>query len=646
MSRIVAGLLACTLLAAAPSAPPAADARTSAPPAVARISIVDGAHAVVQRADGGTQVAAGVNAPLEPGDFVTTGAHTRVEIQFDGYHVVRLASHTQARIAANDASKRTVQLAQGTLALAILHDGKSVVSVETPSITVQARRAGDYRVSVGADGATLATARAGRASIVTPAQRYRLEPGRTLSASGNASDPIVGWRSEVAYDGFDAFSAARDKAMAAAIAADRRVPSAIAGQDDLGAYGRWVSVAPYGLVWVPSVSPGWAPYRNGGWVWEDGYGWTWVSNEPWGWTPYHYGRWFYANGYGWCWYPPVVSVIPIWQPALVGFFGWGYNSVWSFSFGWSSFGWVPLAPGEAFYPWYPGYGYGYGYGYNWNPGWNSWAYNPVPTPRPSSNPRHGGGPRRPPKPPRHHGPPPRMHPLYRNLAHGGASGIGAKAFHAGDFHHVTALSATTVARASAFRGALPLQPNRDNLAFGRGLVRTPVRLARAFAQPRFARGVAWSQFAHARSAPRTLPVAGRDHVAHRRPTGATHHAPRRHGAPARPVAVPHRGATSAPHHRAPAIARSHGDATTLARRTYQQVFDTLRTAESAGGASFHAPSDQANVPNDPLHAPIEAMHAPTEAMHVPIEAMHAPTEQVHAAPPQSGHRTGHSRPPL
>jgi hypothetical protein len=125
------------------------------------------------------------------------------------------------------------------------------------------------------------------------------------------------------------------------------------GSEDLDVYGHWMNVPDYGRVWSPTVSGGWSPYRAGRWVWEPYWGWTWVSHEPWGWTPYHYGRWF-LYGKSWMWWPGPVdgegSYRPEWAPAYVSFFGFGGHRGVSVGFG--SVGWLPLGPGDSFYPWY------------------------------------------------------------------------------------------------------------------------------------------------------------------------------------------------------------------------------------------------------------------------------------------------------
>jgi hypothetical protein len=125
------------------------------------------------------------------------------------------------------------------------------------------------------------------------------------------------------------------------------------GSEDLDAYGHWIDVLDYGRVWSPTVSGSWSPYRAGRWVSEPNWGWTWVSHEPWGWTPYHYGRWF-LYGKSWVWWPGPVdgdgNYRPEWAPAYVSFFGFGSHRGVSARFG--SLGWLPIGPGDSFYPWY------------------------------------------------------------------------------------------------------------------------------------------------------------------------------------------------------------------------------------------------------------------------------------------------------
>jgi len=91
----------------------------------------------------------------------------------------------------------------------------------------------------------------------------------------------------------------------------------------LSPYGQWVDEPTYGYVFIPTVGPGFYPYRSRGhWEYTD-MGWTWVSNYPFGWACFHYGRWNFDNVYGWFWIPGSV-----WAPAWVawggcpGYYGW------------------------------------------------------------------------------------------------------------------------------------------------------------------------------------------------------------------------------------------------------------------------------------------------------------------------------------
>ena len=465
-------LLSVTLAGALPATAQedAAQAPAGKGPAVARISVLHGS-AVVQRSDANTQVAAAVNAPLLPGDYVSTGQTSRAEVQFDGDTAVRLAGSVQARITTNEPNDRQMQLADGTVEVGLLRNAEPF-QIDTPSVTVRMQGAGDYRVTIYTDGSTWVTVRRGQAEVVTPQQTYTLEPGKTMVARGAASSPSIAYRSEIAEDSFDAFNAQRDQTMVAAIHADSNLSPDIAGYDNLDAYGQWQNVPGYGQSWIPNEPSGWAPYRDGSWTWAGGYGWTWVGNEPWGWTPYHYGRWYYANGYGWAWYPPAyAAVAPAWSPALVGFFGFGVGfggAGWgvSLNFGYPSIGWCPLAPYETYYPWYPGWAWtGYGWGWPGYYGGGGYGYGYGARVVNVTN----------------------ITNIYRNYRHGGASGTTVGNFQHGTIHgHTVPVTSKNVGRAGSIHGAVPIAPTHDNLGFGAGRPSAPVTLSKSFGDPRFA----------------------------------------------------------------------------------------------------------------------------------------------------------------
>jgi hypothetical protein len=438
---------------------------------VARVSAIAKGSMTIQRGDDQEQLAATVNAPLLPGDFIATAPGTQAEIQLDGFTTLRLGGAVQARIVNNDSTTREVQVAAGTVVLGIAHPENGDIAIDTPSVTLRASQVGGYRLTVSSDGATLATARSGQAEVVSPKSTVSLTPGNTIVITGDASNPTIETTSEVARDALDEFSKSRARIANSALDTDSYVPENIAGYDDLNAYGKWIDVRPYGMVWNPYEPADWVPYRYGSWAWADGFGWTWIANEPWGWTPYHYGRWFACAPYGWCWYPPTVGLAPVWYPGLVGFFGFG--DYWGATLGFQYWGWVPLAPWEPYYPWYPG--------------WGAWHTHPTPPPV-----RHNPHPipvkitHRPLVPVRtrpEYGV--NVENTYKNIR-GGATGVSGTGFRSGNFGKPVAIDPRRLKNVTLMQGGLPLTPTTNNLRFTQTPPKTTVRWAPVFKGPRFA----------------------------------------------------------------------------------------------------------------------------------------------------------------
>lgn len=134
----------------------------------------------------------------------------------------------------------------------------------------------------------------------------------------------------------------------------RYVSPDLTGADELDNHGRWEESSDYGALWVPlRVAVDWAPYRMGRWTWTRHWGWTWVDDMPWGYATSHYGRWVHWRG-RWCWTPGARVVRPVFAPALVAWVGGSHVSVGIHIGGRRAppVAWVPLAPREAFVPWY------------------------------------------------------------------------------------------------------------------------------------------------------------------------------------------------------------------------------------------------------------------------------------------------------
>jgi hypothetical protein len=355
----------------------------SAPgPAVARLSDVEGSVGL-KHGDSGDQATAVTNAPVVAGDYITTGADGRAEIELDANTVVRAGANAQLRFPQLDGQNDVAQVAEGSVELRVFATGQDNVQVQTPSVDVEPSEAGQYLITVTHDGNTEVTARSGSAAVVTPQGSQQVDPGRTMVVAGQASSPQYQYIAEVPQTDVEAWGDQRDQTMIAANSAQSQyVPSDMTGTADLNQYGNWVDIPGYGEAWVPSdVAAGWSPYSDGSWVSLNYYGPTWVAAEPWGWAPYHYGRWFFAPRFGWAWWPGPLYVRPVWSPALVAFFGFGGLGV---GIGFGNVGWVPLAPGEFYRPWWGPGGYlsfglgfssfrNYAHGFIGVP-WNTWQH--------------------------------------------------------------------------------------------------------------------------------------------------------------------------------------------------------------------------------------------------------------------------------
>jgi len=429
-------------------------------PGVANVSVVEGNVAIV-RGDSGGQVGAAINTPLLPGDYISTASSSRTEVQLDGISMLRLAENSQTRFVNLKPGSREMQLAAGTAELAELR-GNGHPQLDTPSVTVRPNTTGNYRVSVVSDGSTMVTVRSGSATVSSGNASRVLAPGSTLIARGPYSNVAITFAPAIAYDAFDAFNNNRNNAILGYYSSNQYLPPDLAGYTNFADYGRWYNVANYGEVWSPyNQANDWSPYSNGQWVWEPGYGYTWVGNEPWGYAPYHYGNWFYNTGYNqWMWQPPAYqyqsnadAMAAAWLPALVGFFLTGGNGVTGYNpygYGYGGIGWVPLAPGEAYNPWYPGFGYGASY--------PSYAVNNVTN----------------------------IINVYRNIRYVRVVRIyDWDRFRDGDWHRPILMHPDQLRRVGVLRGPVPVVPTKALMGTGK-VVAHPITVSSRFNEARFA----------------------------------------------------------------------------------------------------------------------------------------------------------------
>jgi len=319
---------------------------------VARLSLAKG-DVTVQRGESGDSIQATANMPLVEADILTTGLASRAEAQLDYSNFLRLNEYSSVRLA--NLAHRTfrIQLERGTITYSELRGGDADVDIETPLAAVRPEKNGRYRIEVVGLDRVIVTVRKGRAEVASSNGRETLKSGqRMIIRKGDQGIEFQVTKADP-RDDWDLWNSRRDRQLMKSKAYSYVNPS-IYGVEDLDDYGHWAHVPSYGRCWFPSVTVGWAPYRYGRWSWLDYYGWTWVSHDPWGWAPYHYGRWFRHARYGWGWYPGSFYSRHYWQPALVAFFGFdGHGGIrvgLGSRFGY--YGWIALAPGEPYYPWY------------------------------------------------------------------------------------------------------------------------------------------------------------------------------------------------------------------------------------------------------------------------------------------------------
>ncbi len=262
------------------------------------------------------------NRPLTTGDRLWADNDSRAEVHV-GSAAVRINSQTELDFTSVDDNTLQMRLAQGSMTIRVRNlDNGQVYEIDTPNGAVSIGQAGEYRVDVGADGATTSVSVwSGNAAVTSAGSSFSVNAHQQASISGTES-PTYNLTDAPAPDSWDQWCVSRDVHEDNAVSA-RYVSREMPGYEDLDEYGQWRYVDGYGQVWVPAnQAPGWAPYHTGRWVWVDPWGWSWVDDAPWGYAPYHYGRWAYIGG-AWGWIPGPIAPHPYYAPALVVFVGGG-----------------------------------------------------------------------------------------------------------------------------------------------------------------------------------------------------------------------------------------------------------------------------------------------------------------------------------
>ena len=326
-------------------------------PGAARISFIHG-EVSTQHSGSSDWAAATLNTPVVNGDQISTGKDSRAEIQLDHANVLRLAEQSTANVVSLSHAQMQLQVGQGLVNYDVMRNSDANVEIDTANVAIHPQMGeGSYRIQVTPDGQTIVDVRNGSVDISTPQGSTRVDRDQRITIQGTADNAQYQVSGAPGKDDWDRWNSDRDHSIQDARSWQHTNPY-YTGTQDLDTYGQWNNVPDYGAVWFPAADPGWAPYRDGRWVYEPYYGWTWVSYEPWGWAPYHYGRWFvYGGAWGWWPGPVYVGYRPLWAPAYVSFLGfrgggWGVSVGFGFGFGFGTVGWLPIGPGDRFFPWY------------------------------------------------------------------------------------------------------------------------------------------------------------------------------------------------------------------------------------------------------------------------------------------------------
>jgi len=263
------------------------------PSRVARLNYLSGAVSF-QPAGIDDWTPATLNYPMTTGDHLWADTDSRAEM-----HIGSTSIHVDSNTASSflNLDDRTVQirLSQGSLHIRIrnLADDE-VYEVDTPNGAISLLRTGSYRIDADPDRqTTTVTVRGGEAEITAGGAAFAVHPRQSGIVMGS-DNPSTETRAAGPPDMFDSWCQERD-GREDSRPAPKYVSREMPGYEDLDANGVWQEYPEYGMVWIPRVTIGWAPYHYGHWRWVEPWGWTWIDDAPWGFAPFHYGRWAYAR---------------------------------------------------------------------------------------------------------------------------------------------------------------------------------------------------------------------------------------------------------------------------------------------------------------------------------------------------------------
>ncbi len=296
---------------------------------LARLSCTTGSTFIQRAGDLGYEEGV-VNMPVAEGDRVNT-TEGRAEIHLGNSNYVRLDFHTKVDFSGlpsidNDIVQIKLWTGNIILSLGSLQMEKSI-EIHTADISLYILDKGTYRININENKSTDFFVYQGIAEAAGESESILLKDGQKLEAQrGYPMEQPLDFIA--AGDSFYEWSVQRDSLIRQHFA-KRYLPQELYEYEyELNTHGRWITMPPYGYVWIPSgIGRSWRPYLNGRWIWYPICGWTWVPYEPWGWVTFHFGRWHWSVEWGWYWIPSVR-----WGPAWVRWYRW--NDYWA---------WVPVS---------------------------------------------------------------------------------------------------------------------------------------------------------------------------------------------------------------------------------------------------------------------------------------------------------------
>ncbi len=231
-----------------------------------RVRFLEG-NLKIQRADAETVDEGTVNAPVFPGDTLSTASSARAEVQLSNGAIVRLDQNTKVAFIALPVSTEAgedvvLQLPEGTAQIELRRAPPRDVDyrVDTPSASVYLLSSGSFRLDVeGRYGKVRVSSYRGIAEVVGDESSVMLRSGqRTMvSQSGEPDSPRA--FNTVASDGFDGWVLDRNANYLQGRPADAgggvdeaEIPDPIQPyRSELSTYGSWVTIEPYGNCWIP-----------------------------------------------------------------------------------------------------------------------------------------------------------------------------------------------------------------------------------------------------------------------------------------------------------------------------------------------------------------------------------------------------------